>query len=266
MPPKLRVKTRFPVSRIKKIMQKDDDVGRVAAVAPALVSKAVEIFMQRLIDQSCEIAREDMSKMLHPGHVKACVERQPKFDFLVSLVEGVPDAPARGDEPSKPRKPRAKPKPRAKKEEGAGGGSTGGENLAVKGEVSKVEPAGGTTAASATGEPAGGGGVKRELESDSDGQGDDGRARVKRFASDGGGVGSASAYADVTAPAAAAIPPTVVPAAVGAQPAVVAVAPVAPAAVAPVVTPAVAPAAAPATAPALSGGGGDDDDDDDYDC
>ena len=35
------VKTKFPVARIKRIMQADDDVGKVAQVTPTAVCKSV---------------------------------------------------------------------------------------------------------------------------------------------------------------------------------------------------------------------------------
>ena len=36
----IEVKTKFPVARIKRIMQADDDVGKVAQVTPTAVCKA----------------------------------------------------------------------------------------------------------------------------------------------------------------------------------------------------------------------------------
>lgn len=37
----IEVKTKFPVARIKRIMQADDDVGKVAQVTPVVVCKFV---------------------------------------------------------------------------------------------------------------------------------------------------------------------------------------------------------------------------------
>ncbi|GKU93525.1 hypothetical protein SLEP1_g7116 [Rubroshorea leprosula] len=42
----------FLLARIKKIMQADEDVGKIAMAVPLLVSKALELFLQNLCDQT----------------------------------------------------------------------------------------------------------------------------------------------------------------------------------------------------------------------
>ncbi|KAF4510330.1 hypothetical protein G6O67_002223 [Ophiocordyceps sinensis] len=42
------VKTKFPTARIKRIMQADEEVGKVAQQTPIAVGKALELFMSRL--------------------------------------------------------------------------------------------------------------------------------------------------------------------------------------------------------------------------
>jgi hypothetical protein len=39
------VRTKFPVARIKRIMQADEDVGKVAQVTPVAVCKSLNLFM-----------------------------------------------------------------------------------------------------------------------------------------------------------------------------------------------------------------------------
>ena len=39
----IEVKTKFPVARIKRIMQADEDVGKVAQVTPTAVCKSISI-------------------------------------------------------------------------------------------------------------------------------------------------------------------------------------------------------------------------------
>ena len=43
---------RFAAARIKKLMQADDDVGRISASVPPLVSRCVELFAEELIDRA----------------------------------------------------------------------------------------------------------------------------------------------------------------------------------------------------------------------
>ncbi|KAJ3159553.1 hypothetical protein HDU86_001562 [Geranomyces michiganensis] len=91
-----RYKTKFPVARIKKIMRTDDDVGKVAQVTPVLISKALELFMATLIQETCKEARARQAKKLTPAHLKHTIESTETFDFLVDLVANLPDPAAAG--------------------------------------------------------------------------------------------------------------------------------------------------------------------------
>lgn len=108
----IEVKTKFPVARIKRIMQADEEVGKVAQVTPVAVckflplsflplllyanepaAKALELFMISLITRSARIARESSSKRVTAHHLKKCIEGDEQFDFLGEIVAKVPDAP-----------------------------------------------------------------------------------------------------------------------------------------------------------------------------
>ncbi|KAJ4886417.1 hypothetical protein Rs2_26165 [Raphanus sativus] len=80
-----KLDTRFPAARIKKIMQADEDVGKIALAVPVLVSKSLELFLQDLCDRTYEITLERGAKPKH------CVERYNVFDFLREVVSKVPD-------------------------------------------------------------------------------------------------------------------------------------------------------------------------------
>ncbi|KAI0996787.1 hypothetical protein K3495_g11396 [Podosphaera aphanis] len=84
---KIEIKTKFPVARIKRIMQADEEVGKVAQVTPVAVSKALELFMIALVSGAAEIARDKGSKKVSAQHLKMVVESQPeRFDFLAEIV------------------------------------------------------------------------------------------------------------------------------------------------------------------------------------
>ncbi|MBW0513040.1 hypothetical protein O181_052755 [Austropuccinia psidii MF-1] len=92
---------RFPVARIKKIMQADEDVGKVAQATPILVSKAVEMFMQELVFACVRQAQARGSRKIQAYHVKHAVDVIEAFDFLKDIVAKIPD-PIQGagsDEP-----------------------------------------------------------------------------------------------------------------------------------------------------------------------
>ncbi|KAF2228109.1 histone-fold-containing protein [Elsinoe ampelina] len=91
----IEVKTKFPVARIKRIMQADEDVGKVAQVTPVVMAKALELFMIRLITASSDVARARNSKRVMTQHMKMAVMQDEQFDNLREIVDKIPDAPAK---------------------------------------------------------------------------------------------------------------------------------------------------------------------------
>jgi hypothetical protein len=133
-----QLRTTFPVARIKRLMQADEDIGKVAQVTPTVVSRALELFMIKLISASAMQARGGAiaaptaaalgeakagaagtpaaappsgsgPKRILVQHLKKAVLADETFDFLREIVDKVPDAPAKG-----------------KREGGGGGGGAGG--------------------------------------------------------------------------------------------------------------------------------------------
>ncbi|GLT66935.1 hypothetical protein SLA2020_392750 [Shorea laevis] len=88
---KRKLDTRFPAARIKKIMQADEDVGKIALAVPLLVSKALELFLQDLCDRTYEITLKKGVKTLNSFHLKQCVQTFNVFDFLKETVGKVTD-------------------------------------------------------------------------------------------------------------------------------------------------------------------------------
>lgn len=88
---KKKLDTRFPAARIKKIMQADDDVGKIAMAVPLLISKALEIFLKDLCDRTYEITLKKGAKTVNSLHLKQCVQTCNVFDFLRETVSKVPD-------------------------------------------------------------------------------------------------------------------------------------------------------------------------------
>jgi histone H3/H4 len=88
--------TKFPVARIKKIMQKDEEVGKVAQATPIVISKALELFLQLVVDEAARVTTSRGSKKVESYHLKHAIETTEMLDFLKELVEGVPDPSAGG--------------------------------------------------------------------------------------------------------------------------------------------------------------------------
>lgn len=106
------VKTKFPVARIKRIMQADEDVGKVAQVTPIAVcrysprfdiqteltvtAKALELFMISLVSKASQEAKDRNSKRITASHLKHAVSKDEVLDFLADIIAKVPDqAPGR---------------------------------------------------------------------------------------------------------------------------------------------------------------------------
>ncbi|KAL4992347.1 histone-fold-containing protein [Aspergillus falconensis] len=89
----IEVKTKFPVARIKRIMQADEDVGKVAQVTPIAVSKALELFMISLVTKAAKEAKDRNSKRVTASHLKQAVAKDEVLDFLADIIAKVPDQP-----------------------------------------------------------------------------------------------------------------------------------------------------------------------------
>ncbi|KAM0256444.1 hypothetical protein ACHAQJ_004969 [Trichoderma viride] len=80
------VKTKFPTARIKRIMQADEEVGKVAQQTPIAVGKALELFMIQLVTKSADIAKDKGSKRITASMLKHVVEADEQWDFLRDIV------------------------------------------------------------------------------------------------------------------------------------------------------------------------------------
>ncbi|ATY67121.1 DNA polymerase epsilon subunit C [Cordyceps militaris] len=83
------VKTKFPTARIKRIMQADEEVGKVAQQTPIAVGKALELFMIQLVSKSAEVAKDKGSKRVTASMLKHVVESDEQWDFLRDIVSRV---------------------------------------------------------------------------------------------------------------------------------------------------------------------------------
>ncbi|GAA5891996.1 hypothetical protein JCM8208_002963 [Rhodotorula glutinis] len=120
---------RFPLARIKKMIQADEEVGKVAAATPIVVSKALELFLASLVDACVKDAESRGSKKLTPYGLKRAVNTTAMLDFCADIVESIPD-PLDGeeDEADGPKKKRKA----ASSSTGAAGGAAPKKKAAKK--------------------------------------------------------------------------------------------------------------------------------------
>ncbi|KAJ8936858.1 hypothetical protein NQ318_012821 [Aromia moschata] len=104
---KKKYNARFPAGRIKKIMQTDEEVGKVAQAVPSEFTKlfflnvniprTLELFVESLLTKSMQITQARNAKTLTPSHMKQCILSESRFDFLKDLVKNIPDASVQED-------------------------------------------------------------------------------------------------------------------------------------------------------------------------
>lgn len=85
------VRTKFPTARIKRIMQADEEVGKVAQQTPIAVGKALELFMVQLVRKSAEVAKDKNSKRITATMLKQAIDSTNEWDFLRDIVAKVPE-------------------------------------------------------------------------------------------------------------------------------------------------------------------------------
>jgi hypothetical protein len=79
-------------SKIKKLMQEDEDVGAVAEKGFAMVGKTVELFVADLVAAAAVDARARGSAVINIADVQAAVSRAELFDFLREAVDSVAES------------------------------------------------------------------------------------------------------------------------------------------------------------------------------
>jgi len=79
-------------------MQTDEEVGKVAAAVPVIISRALELFVESLLTKAVQITSARNAKTLSPAHLKQCILAESRFDFLKDLVLSIPDVQGDGED------------------------------------------------------------------------------------------------------------------------------------------------------------------------
>lgn len=93
-----KVTSAFPKSKIKQLMQLDEDIHNMSEVVPLMVSKCLELFIGEIVSSLQTHAAADTERVVRgkhtiitAQHIKQLVQLDPKYDFLVDIVANVPD-------------------------------------------------------------------------------------------------------------------------------------------------------------------------------
>ncbi|KAK9822368.1 hypothetical protein WJX81_002563 [Elliptochloris bilobata] len=132
--------------RIKRMMQTDDEVGKIAQPTPVLIGRACELFVQKLCSGAATIASGKEARTLTPAHIKAYVSSDANMDFLLEVVSHAPDlAPGAEGAEGAPKAKRARKSgdaaPAGERGRGRGRGGGQGRGRAVQDPDLGSEPA-----------------------------------------------------------------------------------------------------------------------------
>ncbi|KAM7535230.1 hypothetical protein Aperf_G00000102415 [Anoplocephala perfoliata] len=89
MPTKRKFSAKFPTARIKKIMQLDDEIGKLSATVPPVVSRALELFVEQLLTKAYNLTVSRNSKTILPIYLKEAIEEEEVFEFLKPIVSHI---------------------------------------------------------------------------------------------------------------------------------------------------------------------------------
>lgn len=77
-----KIKTHFPPAKVKKIMQSDEDIGKVSQATPVITGRSLEFFIALLVKKSGDLARQRGMKRITADVLRDTILEDEKFDFL----------------------------------------------------------------------------------------------------------------------------------------------------------------------------------------
>ncbi|QLG71243.1 hypothetical protein HG535_0B02820 [Zygotorulaspora mrakii] len=83
-----KIKTHFPPAKVKKIMQTDEDIGKVSQATPVIAGRSLEFFIALLVKRSSDVAKQMGCKRISGEVMKKTILKDERFDFLRENVCG----------------------------------------------------------------------------------------------------------------------------------------------------------------------------------
>ena len=79
-------KTRFPISRIKKLIQQNEDIGKTTSTVPVVLSRSIELFMEGVISKMIQKADSGKTTKINTDHLMSVIkENEDLYWFLKDL-------------------------------------------------------------------------------------------------------------------------------------------------------------------------------------
>ncbi|EDO18689.1 hypothetical protein Kpol_1055p45 [Vanderwaltozyma polyspora DSM 70294] len=77
-----KIKTLFPPAKVKKIIQTDDDFGKVSQPTPVIAGRPLKFFLALLVKKIYNVPKEMDCKRIIGKFIKQTILQDEKFDFL----------------------------------------------------------------------------------------------------------------------------------------------------------------------------------------
>ena len=71
--------TRISSGQVKRMMQSDEEVGRMVAAVPVMVARLTEMFVTRLLATTGSVVADRGAKTLAPEHVAAVIREDDRW-------------------------------------------------------------------------------------------------------------------------------------------------------------------------------------------
>ncbi|VDO39457.1 unnamed protein product [Haemonchus placei] len=76
-------------TRIKKVMQSDEEIGRMVASVPVAIGRAMEHFAEKFLQAAAQATQMSNSRTLTPAHMKQAMMANRHFHFLADIFKEV---------------------------------------------------------------------------------------------------------------------------------------------------------------------------------
>ncbi|KAK5970078.1 hypothetical protein GCK32_002288 [Trichostrongylus colubriformis] len=76
-------------TRIKKVMQSDEEIGRMVASVPVAIGRAMEHFAEKFLQAAAQATQLSNSRTLTPAHMKQAMMANRHFHFLADVFKEV---------------------------------------------------------------------------------------------------------------------------------------------------------------------------------
>ncbi|KAE9548497.1 hypothetical protein FO519_008286 [Halicephalobus sp. NKZ332] len=84
---------RIQPTRIKKVMQSDEEIGRMIASVPVAIGSVMEHFAEKLLESAATAMHYSTSKTLSPQHLYVAITQNQHFSFLSPLIKNAGTMP-----------------------------------------------------------------------------------------------------------------------------------------------------------------------------